>query len=83
MFTIYDHIPIHTDNNMLFFGIVVLALALMFIGHSRKMGIFNLLSIPFWVFLGYDLLGDYPFLAVSFLGIIIFEFYWAFWGMHE
>ena len=83
MFNIYDYIPIHTDNNMLFFGIVIIAIFLMWFGHSKRMGIFNLVSIPFWVFLAYDLLEVYPFLSVAFVGIIIFEFYWAFWGMHE
>lgn len=73
----------YADNNMLFFGIIILALSVMFIGHTRKMSIFNLVSIPFWIFLAIDLLPTYPFLGISFIGLIIFEFYWAFWGINE
>lgn len=67
------------NNDLVLIALVALGLGFTFIGLKSNMGIFNLLTVPIWALLGIEFIQTYPILAITFIGLVIFEFYIALW----
>lgn len=66
-------------DSMLLFVAVFLALGLNLMGFVTKQRIYNLASVGVYIFLGIQF-AEFPALIVTFIALILFEFYYVFIG---
>jgi hypothetical protein len=75
-------LEIVAESNTPLFIVAGIALVLMIIGMKNGQRIFNLFSIPAFIYLGVYYSESVP-LILMFVALIIWNIYYAFWGAYE